>query len=393
MESADVIVVGAGIIGAACAEALSAAGLRVLVVDRRAPADATTASGEGDVLVSDKPPGPRLDLGRESLRRWPRLLDRLREELGDRLGDVEWDPTGGLAVATTGESAESLAAFAARQREAGLRVEDLDPHRARELEPLLTADLTAAARYPDDARLQPVPAATAMLAAVRARGGEVRGGVEATGLVTSDSGAAVGVRRSTDGMPCGAVVNACGPWAGRFSIAAGAPIDVVPRHGTVLVTAPLPERVRHKVYDCGYVEAVSGVEGGVRTSPVVESTRSGSVLIGSSRRFTGFDDNLEVSELRALARGAVRLFPALARATVMSAYGGFRPWTPDRLPVIGADPRVPGLWHAAGHEGAGIGLAAATGRLLADLFTGAEPAVDPRPYRVDRPEIMMEVGP
>jgi D-hydroxyproline dehydrogenase subunit beta len=76
---------------------------------------------------------------------------------------------------------------------------------------------------------------------------------------------------------------------------------------------------------------------------------------------------------------------------VMRTYGGFRPYTPDHLPVIGEDPRFPGLWHASGHEGAGIGLAPATGRLVADLMCGLPSRVDPTRFKVDRPAVMAEV--
>lgn len=80
----DAVVVGSGLIGAACVEALTRRGVRVLVLDRRPVASATTASGEGNLLVSDKPPGPELDLALASLRRWPALLAELREEIGAR---------------------------------------------------------------------------------------------------------------------------------------------------------------------------------------------------------------------------------------------------------------------------------------------------------------------
>jgi glycine/D-amino acid oxidase-like deaminating enzyme len=71
----------------------------------------------------------------------------------------------------------------------------------------------------------------------------------------------------------------------------------------------------------------------------------------------------------------------------MRAYSGFRSYSPDHLPIIGADPVVANLWHATGHEGAGIGLAPATGELVAQLMTGAPPSVDPGPYRADRPGV------
>ncbi len=132
MTEADVVVVGAGIVGAACAEALSAAGVRVLVIDRGAPASGTTAAGEGNILVSDKEPGPELDLAIASRAEWLAVLARLPE----RVADVEWEPKGGLVVAT-GEPAP-LEDFAATQRVAGVDARVIKPADAFELEPLLT---------------------------------------------------------------------------------------------------------------------------------------------------------------------------------------------------------------------------------------------------------------
>jgi glycine/D-amino acid oxidase-like deaminating enzyme len=379
---ADVVVVGAGIVGAACAEALTAAGVRVVVVDSGAPAGGTTAAGEGNILVSDKEPGPELDLAIASRREWPAVLARLPETVAD----VEWESKGGLVVATA--DPKPLEDFAAAQRKAGVDAQVITPADAFELEPLLTRAVTAGVYYPEDAQLQPVLAATALLAAVRAGGGEVRAGVTALSVRRSAAGRVVGLETDAGVIRCSAVLNACGPWAGSFSKSAGGPIQVLPRRGMILVTAPLPECVRHKVYDADYVGAVGSGEADLQTSTVVESTRAGTVLIGSSRERIGFDDTIRVRVLRELARKAIGLFPFLGDVPVMRAYGGFRPYAPDHLPVIGPDPRIEGLWHATGHEGAGIGLAASTGRLITELFLGLDPHVDPNPFRVDRPAVL-----
>jgi D-hydroxyproline dehydrogenase subunit beta len=379
--TADVVVVGAGIVGAACAEALTAAGVKVVVVDRGAAASGTTASGEGNVLVSDKEPGPELELAIASRAEWSAVLSRLPE----RVADVEWESKGGVVVATTDPG--PLKAFAAKQQAAGVDARVITPEDAFELEPLLTRNVTIGVHYPDDAQLQPVLAATALLTAVRDRGSEVRSGVAALSVRTA-AGRVVGVETSAGEIACGAVLNACGPWAGAFGAAAGAPIQVLPRRGMILVTAPLPECVRHKVYDADYVGAVGSGDADLQTSTVVESTRAGTVLIGSSRERIGFDDSVRIRVLRELARKAVGLFPFLGDVPVMRTYGGFRPYAPDHLPIIGPDPRVPGLWHATGHEGAGIGLAASTGRLITELFLGLAPHVAPDPFRVDRPAVL-----
>ena len=168
---------------------------------------------------------------------------------------------------------------------------------------------------------------------------------------------------------------------------AGVSVPVLPRRGFILVTEPLPPMIRHKVYTAAYVANVASDDAALETSTVVEGTRAGTILVGASRERVGFDRTMPFSVLATLAAGAVGIFPFLARVRMMRAYGGFRPYCPDHLPVIGPDRRVPGLFHACGHEGAGIGLAPVTGRLIAQAATGAEPDLDLSPFAPDRFEV------
>lgn len=378
-----VIVIGAGIVGCACAREFATDGFEVIVVDRHRPGGGTTAHGEGNVLVSDKEPGPELGLAQLSRRLWPEVL----AELGDGAAAVQWEPKGGIVAATTESGARPLLEFAAGQRQAGVVANPIDADALLAAEPYLTREVTAAVEYPDDAQVQPVAAAVALLAAAQAAGAEVRTGSTVTGAVTK--GARItGIRTSTGQVAADVVVNAAGPWAGEVSRRLGAPVEVLPRRGEVLVTTPLPPTVFHKVYDADYVGAVGSDAAQLQTSTVVEATRSGTILIGSSRRQVGFDDRLRPAVLSAIASGALRLFPSLAGVPVMRSYGGFRPYVPDHLPVIGEDPRLAGLWHATGHEGAGIGLSVGTGRVLRDLVTGRQPDIDVRPFAVDRPAVL-----
>jgi glycine/D-amino acid oxidase-like deaminating enzyme len=180
------------------------------------------------------------------------------------------------------------------------------------------------------------------------------------------------------------VINAAGTWGGEIAALAGAPVPVLPRRGFILVTEPLPAVVRHKVYSADYVANVASDDAGLETSVVVEGTRAGTVLIGASRERVGFDRRMSLPVLRRLAAQAVELFPFLAEVNLLRSYLGFRPYCPDHLPVIGPDPRAPWLVHACGHEGAGIGLSAATGHLIAQVLTGRTPDVDLTPFRPDR---------
>ncbi|XVV15847.1 NAD(P)/FAD-dependent oxidoreductase [Actinoplanes sp. CA-131856] len=373
-----VIVVGAGIVGAAVARELAGAGVSVTVLDRAASAGGTSAAGEGNLLVSDKGPGDELVLAQRSLTLWEAMKDEVKG-----FPSIEYEAKGGLVVATTEAGAAGLRSFAASQRGAGVIAEEVDPH---ELEPELTRDYTAAIHYPQDAQVQPAIATEALLAEARRRGAVVRQGVEVLSSLLSGDRLA-GVRTTGGDLHADHVVVAAGPWSGEVAARLGVALPVRPRRGTILVTTRMPQRIRHKVYDADYVGAVGSSDAALQTSSVVESTASGTVLIGSSRERRGFDGRIEARVLSALAAKAMVLFPFLADVAVMRAYGGFRPYVPDHLPVIGADPRLPGLWHATGHEGAGIVLSAATAELLADLLLGRATRVPAAPFAVERPTL------
>ncbi|MFD0054615.1 NAD(P)/FAD-dependent oxidoreductase [Streptomyces sp. NPDC127168] len=370
----DVVVVGAGMVGAACALYAAREGLDVIVVDRGHVAGGTTGAGEGNLLVSDKEPGPELDLALLSARLWTALAGELGRE-------VEYEPKGGVVVAGTPEALTGLETFAAGQRAAGVEAVSVPADRLPDLEPHLAPGLAGAVHYPQDAQVMPALAAAHLL---RASGARLHTGRTVTGFLRASDGAVRGVRTDRGALHAPAVVNAAGPWGGEVAALAGVRLPVLPRRGYVLVTEPLPPRVRHKVYAADYVADVASDSAALQTSPVVEGTAAGPVLIGASRERVGFDRSVSLPALRALASGATRLFPFLARVRALRAYAGFRPYLPDHLPAVGADPRVPGLYHACGHEGAGIGLSTGTGHLIAGLLSGARPALDPAPFRPDR---------
>ncbi|MGV9270788.1 NAD(P)/FAD-dependent oxidoreductase [Kitasatospora sp. NPDC003701] len=373
----DVVVVGAGVVGAACAYYAARAGLAVAVIDRGPVAGGTTGAGEGNLLVSDKEPGPELDLALLSTRLWRELA----EDLGTA---VEYEPKGGLVVAATPARQDALRAFAAEQATVGVSAEEIPGERLRELEPHLAPGLAGGFLYPQDAQVQPALAAAHLLRAARRAGAVLHTGETVRAVTTGPDGAVRGVVTDRRRLAAPAVINAAGTWGGELAALAGVHLPVLPRRGFVLVTEPLPRIVRRKVYAADYVADVASGSAALQTSAVVEGTPGGPVLIGASRERVGFDRTLSVEVLHRLAAQAAALFPVLADVSVLRAYRGFRPYLPDHLPAIGADPRVPGLHHACGHEGAGIGLAPATGLLIAEQLTGKRPELDLSPFRADR---------
>lgn len=372
-----VVVIGAGAIGAACTLALAEAGAEVVVIDRAGVAGETSSRCEGNILVSDKEPGPEAELAIEANRAWRTLAERLDAERVPGQPATEFEAKGGIVVAF-GAGAEALRSFALSQRAIGIRSDALDARALRKAEPHLSPEIAFGMHYPDDAQVQPSLATQAMLARAVHLGARLVVDEVVAGVVAA--GRATGVRTRTGAIEADAVVNCAGPWSGEAAALFGSILDIRPRRGTILVTAAMPQRVFHKVYDADYVGAVGSGDAALQTSTVVESTPSGTVLIGSSRERVGFSDEGLLAPLSEIAAKAQRVFPFLRDTMLLRTYHGFRPYAPDHLPAIGADATVAGLFHAAGHEGAGIGLAPTTGALIAHALLGTPAPLDPTPF-------------
>ncbi|MGI8416259.1 MAG: NAD(P)/FAD-dependent oxidoreductase [Nakamurella sp.] len=380
-RSTDVVIIGAGVVGAACAFYCSVFGLEVTVIERGPIGGGTTASCEGNILLSDKEPGPELDLALLSCGLWAELA----EQLGPQ--KLEYERKGGVVVALTERTALALKKLATEQRAAGIESVELDLAELLELEPHVSRTSVGGAFYPQDSQIQPMLATAQLMRHVRNRGARLVMGTTVTGFVRGADGAVTGVLTDSpteSKLTAKWIVNAAGTWAGQIADLAGAPIPVLPRRGFVLVTEPMPKVIHHKVYTAEYVANVSSSDAGLETSVVVEGTRAGSILIGASRERVGFDRTMSIPIVRKLAAQAIEVFPFLTDVNVLRTYLGFRPYCPDHLPVIGVDPRLPGMIQATGHEGAGIGLSAGTGRLIAQVITGVQPDIDISPFGPQR---------
>lgn len=375
-QSPDVIVIGAGVIGAATALSLTNAGLKVLVLDRGSVAQGTTSAGEGNILVSDKEPGPEFDLALRSRNSW----FEVNADIG---GGFELEAKGGLVVARSEDGLAALQGLSRKQRDFGIEAQDLSVHELRKLEPYLSHSISNGTFYPEDAQCQPMLAAAQMLRAVKQRGGELLLSTNITGIETS-KGIVRGVTTDKGRFSSPIVVNATGTWAGQVAEFVGSFLPIAPRRGFILVTAPAPKIIFHKVYAAEYVANVSSDDSDLQSSAVVESTQNGTILIGASRERVGFKEGIEFPILRTLARQAIELFPTLANMQLLRVYRGFRPYAPDHLPVIGEDALVKGLWHNAGHEGAGIGLAPASAELIRDGILGRTSFMDSAPFSPSR---------
>ena len=376
MKNPDAIVIGAGVVGACCALSLTNAGLKVLIIDRGPVASGTTGAGEGNILVSDKGPGSELTLAIRSRDLW---FD-INTDIG---GGFELEAKGGVVVSRSAKGISDLKKLSALQKENGVEVIELDGAGLRKIEPYLSESVEYGVLYPGDAQCQPMLAAAQIIRAVKKRGGSFIQG-ENVIAINSNAGSLIGITTNKNNYSCPIVINATGTWAGEIAKLAGSHLPIMPRRGFILVTAPAPKIVHHKVYDADYVANVASSDADLQSSAVVEGTESGTILIGASRERVGFKSDLDVAVLRQLARQAISLFPILSNIALLRAYRGFRPYAPDHLPVIGEDANISGLWHAAGHEGAGIVLAPATAELITAEILGKTPFMDPTPFSPKR---------
>jgi glycine/D-amino acid oxidase-like deaminating enzyme len=370
----DAIVIGAGIVGACSALSLTNAGLKVMIIDRGSVASGTTGAGEGNILVSDKDPGPELTLALRSRDLW----FELQEDVGD---SFELEAKGGVVVARHDSSA--LMKLAEHQRAAGVTAERVNSAELHKLEPYLHPDLSEGVFYPQDAQCQPMLAAARIIQTVLARGGQLVSQARVTGFEISEN-TIRGVVTSRGTFHAPLVVNASGTWAGEIATLAGSQLPIAPRKGFILVTEPAPQYIFHKVYDSDYVANVASSDADLQTSTVVEGTRSGTILIGASRERIGFDGSMNYEIVRKLAAQATSLFPVLRDVQLLRVYRGFRPYAPDHLPVIGEDSLISGLWHSAGHEGAGIGLAPGSAALITDAILGRDSFMDAQAFSPQR---------
>ena len=363
--SADAIVIGAGIVGAATAAALAREGMRVTVLESSFAAGGTTAAGMGHLVAMDDSPA-QLALTGYSNRLWRSLAAELPSS-------SEYDPCGTLWVAEDGEQLDAIEKKRFTYSAEGIDAEVVGAAGIATLEPNLRPGLAGALRVPGDSVLYPPSAALALLDRARDGGAVLREHCP----VVSISGNAVSTGEET--LRAGVIVNAAGGGAARLT----PELPIVPRKGHLVITDRVPGFCRHQIVELGYLASAHTMTG-ASVAFNVQPRRTGQLLIGSSRELVGWDADVNPSIVRRMLARAIEFLPGLSRISAIRTWTGFRPATPDKLPFIGRWTAVPGLWIAAGHEGLGIATSLGTAAVLTDLILGREPEIDAAPFDPER---------
>ncbi len=365
-ESYDVVIVGAGIVGVACADAFAERGIRVSVVDRDVVGSGATAAGMGHIVVMDDSDA-QFALTHYSQRLW----QELRPDLPD---DVEYEQTGTIWVAADEEEMVEVGRKHDYYTKRGVEAEILDAHQLREAEPNLRDGLVGGLLVPGDGVLYPPCAARFLMTRAQQRGARLTLGA----AVTQISPRTV---RLSDGEEISGeiVVNAAGSNAAELT----PDIAIKKRKGHLVITDRYPGFLRHQLVELGYLKSAHSV---TRDSVAfnVQPRRTGQILIGSSRQYGAEHKEVDHVVLSNMLRRAQEYMPRLGPMSAVRVWTGFRAATPDKLPLIGPCPGQTSVFLATGHEGLGITTSMGTANILVSQVTGSNPEIPIAPYLPSR---------
>ena len=366
-DSADLAIVGGGVIGLSIAYVLAREGMRCVVYDQGEMGRQASWAGAGllPALSERIDSSPLLALRSWSAVLYPEWSAILRESTGI---DNGYRRTGGVDVARTDAEEADLRVAAGRWRREGVVFERMPPGDYVRVEPALNPDLRAVYFLPDRAQIRNPRHLKALEASLRASRVELKAGTRIEGFETA-SGRVSGVRTSEGLQPVGAVVIAAGAWSGPLLAGLGAKLDTAPLKGEIVLLKsdrPLLRRI---------------VEHG-RNYLVPRD--DGRILVGASEENAGFDTRPTPQAIRELLDEALMLCPGLASAEVERTWAGLRPGSVDTRPYLGHLRDFENLYVATGHKRAGLQLAPATAEVMADLILGRPPRIDLAPFAPDR---------
>jgi D-hydroxyproline dehydrogenase subunit beta len=358
----DVVIVGAGIVGAACAHEFARRGMRVAVVDRDVVGSGATAAGMGHIVVMDDSVA-QFALTRYSQQLW----QALRPELPD---DVEYEQCGTIWVAADEEEMAEVRRKHEYYGTRGVPTEVLDGAAVKKLEPNLRDGMAGGLLVPEDGVLYPPCAARFLIERAQKHGAEIHVGISVQRMgahrVTLSDGRTIAGNR---------IVNAGGAWSSELT----AGVEIKKRKGHLVITDRYPGFLRHQLVELGYLKSAHSVTSD-SVAFNVQPRRTGQILIGSSRQYGAEHKEVDHEILRRMLLRAQEYMPGLGSLSAVRTWTGFRAATPDKLPLIGPWPGDESLFLATGHEGLGITTSLATAKLLVDQITGAQPAIPIEPY-------------
>lgn len=368
MKSPDVVIVGAGIVGAACAHELARQGLNVQVFDAAGIGTGVTAAGMGH-LVTMVDNAAELALSRYSCLRWQELGPQLRPE-------DAYIKSGTLWVAADDADMRSALNMQHIMAKHGIPAHVLDAHELHVVEPALARSLAGGLLVPEDAIVY-APSVTQWLLQHSKPAYRITLDLYQRVVRVSSRSLWLADGRRID---CARILLANGLEAR----------DLIPelplraKKGHLLITDRYPGYINHQLLELGYLQSIHQTEG-TSVAFNIQPRPTGQLLIGSSRQFDVDDDTVDYAVIERMLNRATRFLPDLPLLSALRMWTGQRCASPDGLPLIGPVYTDEGcLWLALGHEGLGVATALGTADLIAALMLGHAPPIDPDAYLPQR---------
>ena len=376
-KSADVVIIGGGVIGTSIAYYLSKQGIKAILLEKDDLASGSSGACDIDIILQSKNPGIHLQLAMESAKMYKNLTDELDF-------NIEYKTCGGIILIENEDQFKIMKDFVKRQKAIGLQVKLLDLKEASEIQPGLSPHLIGSTYSPQDAHVNPMRLCQAFAKAAKELGTEV---YLNTGVldIRLEKGKVKSVITSKGEIRTKTVINAAGVYAPMIGEMVGLSLPIKPRRGQIIVTEPVPKLVMADVLCAKYIvakynpklpEGSDNPETRLGVGLSLSQTHDGQILIGATREFVGYNKNTTHEALRAILRNATRLVPALKSIHAIRSFAGLRPYTPDGLPLLGQVEGIQGFIMAAGHEGDGIALSPVTGRIISELIVDGKTFMD-----------------
>jgi glycine/D-amino acid oxidase-like deaminating enzyme len=361
-KSFDVVIIGAGIVGSACAAECAREGLSVAIVEAGIVGGGATAAGMGHLVVMDDSEA-QFALTRYSQQLWDEISDELPRE-------VEHDACGTIWIAADDEEMAEVLRKQNFYAEHGVRTEILDAQSLLQAEPNLRQGFVGGLRVPGDSVIYPPCAAQVFVDQALAKGAELFLG-KSVDTISAD-----GVRlRDGTAISAGLIVNSAGSWSPMLTPG----VDVKKRKGHLVITDRYPGFVRHQLAELGYLKSAHSLTAD-SVAFNVQPRMTGQLLIGSSRQYGVDDAHVDDSILTRMLDRAVEYLPGLRKLSSLRTWTGFRAATPDKLPLIGPHAEHERLYLATGHEGLGITTSLGTAKLLVAQIMKRSTAIPVTPY-------------
>ena len=374
LDSADVVVIGGGIIGNSITYYLAQSGVDVALVEQGDLVSGTSSHCNAGVVTGAEPVSPLMTLSND-----------LYQSLGNLFEiDFHYQRGGSYRLIDTEADWNMISPIVAKQSARGLPARMVSQQEIHDREPNIACDIQGAVEYILDATLNPIRFCWALFHEARRLGARIHRFTQVSSIKVNSRRQIERVQTSRGDIVTENVVNAAGCWSPAIGEMVGIRIPVVPRRGQVVVTeSAAPFIVNRKLNETGGLRTELQIEdpdnrresAALGVNFVYQYMTDGNILLGGSREFAGFNVETTPEVIRAIIRRATRFVPRLKELNCIRTYAGIRPFTPDHLPIVSRT-EVKGFYIATGHEGEGIGLAPLTGKVVSELILEGKTFVD-----------------